>query len=252
MRLTLAITIFVLYCPQTLFCRQLENDTSVALLRYFQFDDAGGLSCLFTYFPPLFIQHGIELKEFIRSSTFRSLRSKYGDIHAVDAIYIHAMQLTNNNTAVSLLLATIATFDHRLLGFKVPVVQLYFPLTNESLEQFQQRIDNLPSSLYSDTPPTHAGDRDKLQHFFGSAFLTFIFESRSTADRFGQFVEVGEDALIVGGAFDYRDVRSNLQGQKFGVYLLQNNHRLPSEFMKAQRISKNLTERESIHCSGVW
>ena len=230
--------------------QQLKNDTADTLRRYFQFDDPSGLSCLFTYFPPVFIQHGIELKDFIRSKTFRAIRLAYGDVRAVDAVYVRAMQMTNNNTAMALLLAAIATFDHRLVGLKVPVFQLFFPLSNESLEQFNWRVNNLPVQLYADTPPS--GDRDKLQHFFGSAFLTFIFESRDVAERFGDFVEEGEDTFIVDGVLDNRDLRADRQGQDFGIALLGDNNRLPSKFLKFQIASKNVSLLESLPCTGVW
>ncbi|MBI1804581.1 MAG: hypothetical protein HY033_00760 [Ignavibacteriae bacterium] len=229
---------------------QRQSAANDSLQRYFQYEDASPLSCLFTYFPPFLIQHGIELQQFVRSKTFRTLRKQFGDIRAVDALYIHAMRMTNNNTAVSLFLSMVAVLEHRTIGLKVPVFNLAFPLTNESDEDFQRRVRNLPAQLYADTPHEKAGDKDKLQHFFGSAFLTFIFESRGPADRIGNFIEEGEEAIIVEGNSDPRDVRANRQGQRFGLALLDDNHRLPSEFLK---ISKpHLTVVNEAKCIGVW
>lgn len=209
-----------------------------SLASYFQFEDASPLSCLFTYFPPFFIQHGIELKSFIRSKTFHRIRQTYGDVRALDALFIRAMKMTNNNTAMSLLLATIASFDHRAVGLKIPFFNFYFPLSDESEQEFDSRLRGLPSRLYPDTPGDASGDRDKLQHFLGSAFLTFAFESKDAAMRIGDFVEEGEEEFIVGGVNDDRDLRSDRQGQAFGIALLENIHRLPSEFLS---ISKNHT-----------
>lgn len=199
---------------------------------YFTFEEAAPFSCLLTYFPPLFIQHGIDLKRFIRSGSFRRLRGRFGDLRAVDAVYIRAMQLTDNNTAVSLLLSALATFDHRTVGLKVPIFRLFFPLSDESEEEFSRRVNNLPTALYADTPPGKSGDRDKLQHFFGSAFLAFVFESRDAAERIGEFVEEGEEAFIIGGVNDERDLRADRQGQDFGLALLADNRRFPSRFIK--------------------
>ncbi len=199
---------------------------------YFTFDDPPPFACLLTYFPPLFIQHGIDLKAFLRSTAFKRIRKRFGDLRSVDAVYVRAMQLTDNNTAVALLLSALATFDHRTVGLKIPLVSLFFPLSDESLGEFTRRVNNLPAELYADTPPGAAGDRDKLQHFFGSAFLTYVFESRSAAERFGEFVEREEEVIIVGGVNDVRDLRADRQGQDFGVALLSDNHRFPSGFFK--------------------
>lgn len=225
------------------------------LARYFRFEDPAPLSCLYSYFPPFFIQHGMELKDFIRSSMFRRIRGQFGDRKAVDAIYVRAMQLTNNNTALALLLSTIACFDHPYVGLNVPVLSIYFPLSNESNEEFDRRVSHLPVKLYEDTPRTEQGDHDKLQHFFGSAFLTVVFESRNASMRFGEFVEQGEEAIIVGGINDDRDLRADRQGQDFGVAVLENNLCFPSKFMITPLVSGKPDARVANNvplCAGAW
>jgi hypothetical protein len=204
---------------------------------YFSFGDPSPFSCLLTLFPPLLLQHGMELKEFIRSGEFAQIRKKHGDERAVDAIFVRAMRLTDNNTGFSLLLSALSTFDHDVVGIRVPVLSIVFPLTSESDEEFRLRRERLPTHFYGDSPSHPAGDRDKLQHFFGSAFITFAFESPSAAGRFGDFVERGEEAVIIGGALDERDYRANRQGQLFGAALLEENRRFPSEFLRAAVVS---------------
>ena len=231
MKLLAAALMLVTSAPRVLPAQQAIPDSMARFRSYFTFHDDAPLSCLLTYFPPLFIQHGIELKSFLRSKSFRRLRERLGDLRALDALYVRSMQLTDNNTAIALLLSTIASFDHRIVGLKVPIVQLFFPLSNESEEEFDGRMRALPNRIYPDTPPGLAGDRDKLQHFFGSAFLTLAFESASGADRAGTFVEEGEDAFIVGGVMDERDLRADRDGQRFGKALLEDNRRMPSEFL---------------------
>ena len=256
MRLLLVILVVLLGNYQRVVSQ--SSQPADTLSKYFQFDNPAPLSCLFTYFPPFFIEHGLELKDFIRSKSFQEIRKFYGDARAVDAIYVRSMQLTNNNTAMALLLSTIACFDHHIVGLKVPVFQLFFPLSNESSEEFTSRVNNLPTKLYTDSPQGRQGDRDKLQHFFGSAFLTFISESRGTAERIGDFVEEGEDAVIIDGKLDERDRRANLQGQDFGLGLLEDNHRMPSQFLRFELASEKATpEPERVGfdvpvCVGVW
>jgi hypothetical protein len=203
-----------------------------SLAEYFTFPDPSPFACLFTLFPPALIAHGNELKEFVRSDAFAHIRAVLGDARAVDAVFVKAMQLTDNNTGIALLMSAVATFDHDIVGVKVPALSIVFPLTSESTEEFVARRDRLPAHFYGDSPPGASGDRDKLQHFFGSAFLTFTLESPSAAGRFGDFVERGEDAIIVGGVLDERDIRANRQGQLFGVALLDDNRRYPSEFLR--------------------
>ncbi|HZY09800.1 MAG TPA: hypothetical protein VFF29_01480 [Bacteroidota bacterium] len=214
--------------------QQLARDDSVLYAEWFQIEDSPSFGYLVTYFPSIFIENGIELKSIVRSDIFKNIRERFGDIQAVDALYVQAMRLTKNNVAVSLILSTIACMDHRLVGINIPIFNLCFPLSNESEREFTLRVNNLPTRLYPDTPVRGVGDRDKLQHFFGSAFLSFIFESAQPAERFGEFIELGEGAFIVDGAIDDRDRRANRQGQDFGVALLQNDRLLPSQFLKFQ------------------
>ena len=180
---------------------------------------------------PKIIQDGYRLKEYIVSDELAESRRRDGDALAVDAIFERAVDLSWGNRYEALLLAFVATMDHRRFGMKVPLLGpiLWAPLTSEFPEDFQRRIRALPSRLYADTP--REGDRDKLQHFFGSAFLTYVFESTEVADRFGTFVEKGEDAFIVGGVLDDRDFRANRQGAAFGLRLLQDESARPSLFL---------------------
>ncbi|HMK39021.1 MAG TPA: hypothetical protein VK569_06745, partial [Bacteroidota bacterium] len=133
------------------------------------------------------------LREYVRSGELASARALYGDLYAVDCVFDRAMRLCWNNVYEALLVSAFALMDHRRFGVRLPLpgVVLWFPLTSEFDDEFSARVDSLPSRLYADTPPGRQGDRDKLQHFFGSAFLTAVSESAEGADRFGLFIEWG-------------------------------------------------------------
>jgi hypothetical protein len=178
------------------------------------------------------LQHESQLKDFILSKEFSALREHLGDKRAMDAIYVRAMNLTDGNTGISLLIAAFATFDHEIVEFKIPMLSFALPLTGEEQKQFKRRVNALPKELYTDTPTDSYGDKDKLQHFFGSAFIAFAFESAGSARRAGVFVEKGERLGIRGGVYDNRDLRADDEGARYGIALLQDNHRLPSDFLR--------------------
>jgi len=186
------------------------------------------------FFVPKLIQDIYHLKEYIREEELKLIRQSDGDLAAVDAIYTLAFDLSWGNIYETLLISCVATMDHRRFGIRLPVVGdlLWVPLTSEFEDAFHLRVGRLPSKLYSDTPRGDYGDRDKLQHFFGSAFLTYFLESYEAAERVGWFVEFGEERFIVGGALDARDSRANKQGQEFGLQLLGNEAEKPSRFLQ--------------------
>lgn len=190
-----------------------------------------------SFFAPLFLpkllQDGVRLKEYIVSEEFAAFKERYGDRYAVDAIFDEAMRLSWNNIHEALIISCAATMDHRKFGVKLPLLGplLWVPLSSEFEDEFRLRVHALPRKLYPDTPPGDAGDRDKLQHFFGSAFLSYTFASRSISERIGEFIEWGEEAFVVDGALDERDFRANRQGQEFGLRLLDDEEVLPSSFL---------------------
>ncbi len=184
---------------------------------------------------PKVFQDCYMLKEYVRSEDLASARAAYGDLYAVDCVFDRAMRLCWNNVCEALLVSAFALMDHERFGVRLPVIGaiLWFPLTSEFAGEFRARVEALPSRLYADSPPGEEGDRDKLQHFFGSAFLTAITESARGADRFGLFIEWGEEQFIVGGVNDERDVRANRQGERFGLRLLSDPDARPSLFFTA-------------------
>lgn len=190
-----------------------------------------------TFFAPLFfpkvLQDEYRLKEYICSDDFAAFRKRHGDVQAVNQLFNRALRLSWNNVYEALLLSFVCSVEHRNFGVKLPVLGslLWLPLTSEFPEDFRRRVNSLPSRLYPDTPGIPGGDRDKLQHFFGSAFLTYTFESPGASDRVGMFVEWGEDKFVVEGSFDQRDIRANIEGQHFGARLLSGVPADPSDFM---------------------
>ena len=194
---------------------------------------SSAMSVLSVVLIPKVIADVCMLREHVRSEEFALLSGAGGDLRAVDALYRRALRLSWNNTWEALLLCTMATLDHRRVGIRLAGFVFWFPLTSEFEEEFGARLRCLPVRLYADTPPGPMGDRDKLQHFFGSALLTYMFESAGPADRMAEFIEWGEELFVVGGANDDRDLRADRQGTAFGMALLEDETPLPSTYLTA-------------------
>lgn len=172
------------------------------------------------------------IREYIRDERFQILRSRCGDIRAIDAIYLKSLKIADYNIARALFLSFMAVIEHRKVDIKMPIFKsLALPLTFEADSLFSARRKNLPNHIYSDTPPGSYGDVDKLQHFFGSAYLAFASESPGLTGTAGNLIEWGEAKFIVGGDDDPRDKRANKQGRSFGRDLLVVKTLLPSDYL---------------------
>ena len=187
---------------------------------------------LITLLPPFLFKNISDLKYYIRGDKFSEYKLQNGDLEAVDEIYRTALHLTRGNTGIALLICTFATLDHYTLGIKIPIFNIYIPLTDETKEEYKQRVNNLPTQIYTNSPKTQSGDRDKLQHFFGSAFLVYVLESQTPANTYSEFIEKFEERYIKNGNYDLRDLIANEDGQRFGLQLSKNQNTLPSDILK--------------------
>ena len=179
---------------------------------------------------PPFFRDEVRLKRYLRDDRFYALRKLRGDTLAVDAIFDQAMLLADNDIGDALWIATFAVMDHEHLGLKIPLLgYLFFPLTTESDSTFRVRRTNLPKKLLADNP--HASDKDKLQHFFGSALITYITNSETISRWIGNFFENHERLFVLGGRYDERDKLANKKGREFGLRLLYDDTVLPSDVL---------------------
>jgi len=193
-------------------------------------DDSAFIS-LIDILPPVFHDRST-LERYIRDPKFQRLRLRCGDTLAVDEIFAEAVGIADGSLGYALLIAALATFDHHRLGVIFPLIgTLYFPLDLDSRPDFVVRYTHLPRRVLPDSAGKYRRDRDKLQHFFGSAYLTYQMDSKSIAQFLGDFVEWGEPRFIVGGDYDERDRYANRLGQEFGMRLLDGEKVLPSDIL---------------------
>jgi hypothetical protein len=228
--------------PSSAWCRLLFPAVLAALVPGSLSADTPDVPAAVRFFAPFFfpkvIQDTFRIKEYVCGDEFAALRTAEGDGAAVDALYAEALDLSWGNTGEALLLCLVATMDHRRVELTLPLAGIVIPvpLTGEFEEEFVQRRNALPVRLYADSPRTVAGDRDKLQHFFGSAYLVVLSESESGADAVGYFVERGESRFVPGETIDARDIRANRQGQRFGRAILTGLTARPTEFLRVEEV----------------
>jgi len=173
------------------------------------------------------------LSEFIASDYYLVLKKENTDLALVDSIYLRAIQFYQDDYEEALLALTFTTIPYRRVPIVVPLInsRLYYPLisANDSISILKNR--NLPNQLFYDSPDNDYGDKDKLAHFFGNAFIGYAENILNLADVFGYFVEAFEEDFKAQSEVDFRDVDVNWYGVLFGNLLETNNKILPSQLM---------------------
>lgn len=171
------------------------------------------------------------LSEFIASEYFSNLEKKVNDLCLVDTLFDHAMEIQNNDISEALLALTFATIPYKKVPIQIPLIKtiIKYPLISDNDSIFILKNKNLPGRLYFDTPDNNFGDKDKLAHFFGSAFLAYNSSIFDLGDLIGYFVEVFEEEFKVQSVIDRRDMITNKLGYIFGAYLKKNKLVRPSD-----------------------
>ncbi|GBD91489.1 hypothetical protein BMS3Abin04_02221 [bacterium BMS3Abin04] len=174
------------------------------------------------------------LSGFVASDYFKTLGKNNDDLDLVDTLYLRALRYENNDYSEALLALAFATLPFNRMPLHVPVfgwrVDLRLPSVGDSL--FKKKKVNLPSQVYFDSPKTEFGDKDKVAHFFGNAFLSYNISFFNLSKFMGIFVELFESSFEVGGGLDNRDLITNHLGELFGKSLNKNNKLLPSDAFK--------------------
>ena len=171
------------------------------------------------------------ITEYIASDRFLEIRNISGDLTATDSIFLEALQFSNENHSDALLALMFATVPYREVPIQIPLINsiVLYPLISANEETFLKKNENLPRYLFFDTPQNNYGDKDKLAHFFGSAFLSYESSIFDLGKLIGYFVEVFEESFKVQSNVDLRDLDVNDYGRLFGNLLKENNKLLPSQ-----------------------
>lgn len=174
------------------------------------------------------------LANYLISDDFVSIKSSIDDLSAVDSLYKVSLNYHKGNTAEALLTVTFASLAFYELPIQVPIInlKLNLPLAQVDYNLFKKKIDALPKYLFFNSPQNKFGDRDKIAHFFGSAYFSNTVTIFKLSKFMGIFVEFFEAAFKVDGFLDYRDMKVNNLGELFGLALRENPDLMPSQVLK--------------------
>jgi len=170
------------------------------------------------------------ISEFIASDYFKNLHGKVNDLSLIDTLYGRTLQYRNFDYSETLFSLCLATVPYKKVTIRMPVLKILiqYPLVSANDSIFLLKNNNLPKDLFFDTPQNDYGDKDKLAHFFGSAFLAYNSSIFDLGDLIGYFVEVFEQEFKVQSQIDDRDLMTNKLGYIFGTYLKRYKHIQPS------------------------
>ena len=178
----------------------------------------------FSLLIPNGIRLGYDMREYIASTEFGEFDSTMQPEIVFDEIYCQAVEYAHGDMPTAFLAAAFGSIEHEYIPFDLLGMELDLPLTNESHKRFITRWSHLPEHLYH----TSEGDRDKIQHFFASAWLKSTLGMDWLVRLAGKGVEVGESLFLIGGFEDPRDIHANNDGVRFGTKAEGDLDRSPS------------------------
>jgi len=171
------------------------------------------------------------LSGYISSRHFSELKKTNTDFALVDSIYLSALKYENYNYSETLFALIFTTVPYNKVPIVIPLLKdiVDYPLTSANNPVFELKNKNLPKNLLFDSPQNNFGDKDKLAHFFGSAFLSYSTLFLDLSRLIGYFVEVFEQDFKVQSSIDNRDLYADMLGEYFGKILRKDKSILPSQ-----------------------
>lgn len=173
------------------------------------------------------------LSDYIASEEFDTYKKNNDNLTQVDHLFRKAIDFYDGDISEALLALTFSflPFNHIKVKFLFGS-QFRIPLPSPPQKIFEKRLDNLPSKLFFDSPQSSFGDKDKLSHFFGNAFLRYNFGFFNLSKFMGIFVENVEEGLFIEGGYSFRDIIANHLGELFAESLKTNKDIQPSDILK--------------------
>lgn len=180
----------------------------------------------------------LELSGFIGSEYFGNLQ--VSDLDLVDTLYLKALEITNNDISEAVLALTFTAIPYQEVPVIFPIFKfrINIPLVSANDSIFRKKNLNLPKNLLYDSPKNDFGDKDKIAHFFGNAFLAYNMQIFDFTKFLGIFVEDFEEKFKVEASVDPRDLEVNYLGYLFGKAVKKDKNILPSQIFLSYYILK--------------
>ncbi len=169
------------------------------------------------------------MSDYIASDEFANLRQTTTDLQKVDLLFSKSAKYFKNDISEALLCLTFACLPFDKIDFRFPFIGiLKRPLPSPPKNIFNKRLKNLPKRLFFNSPTNDFGDKDKLSHFFGNAFLHYNISVFNFSKFMGIFVEKTEQNFFANGELDGRDLIANHLGELFAEMLKADSTSKPS------------------------
>jgi len=173
------------------------------------------------------------ISNFIGSDYFLNLKKSNDDLALVDTIFLRALKFNKYNYSEALFDLTLAVIPYNHVHVRIPLIDAIVDYRLPSAEEniYNRKNKNLPKRIFFDTPNDNFGDKDKLAHLFGSAFISHSSNIFDLGNLIGYFIEVFEQDFEVQNSIDPRDLQTNILGNIFGQTLKDNKKVLPSDVL---------------------
>ena len=173
------------------------------------------------------------ISSYIASEDFKHMKNEVGDLFATDLIYVTALKFKENDYSEALLSLSAATLPYKEVPIVIPIINSVwnYPVVSANDSVYNLKNKNLPTNFFYDTPQNEYGDKDKLAHFFGFAFLEYSTLIFDFGNLIGNFIEAFEEDFKIQSSVDYRDLEVNFLGKCFGKLLEKDKSVLPSQIL---------------------
>ncbi len=171
------------------------------------------------------------LSRYIASDEFNQLSVNSIDLALIDSIYKKALNNCEHDISDALFILTFSVIPYNHIPLASPNIglRINIPLPHSVDSIYSLKNKRLPKIIFYDSPKNEFGDKDKLAHFFGSAYLAYSSSWFDITEIIGIFVEDFEEKFYVQSKVDLRDIRADNLGNIFGKALKENRNVLPSQ-----------------------
>jgi len=179
------------------------------------------------------------LSRYITGDKLQILNANISDFHLIDSIYLEGLRYSENDISDALFNLSFTVIPYNQIPLASPNIglRINIPLPHSIDSIYKLKNKNLPKVLFYDSPSNEFGDKDKLTHFFGSAYLSYSSTWFDITEIIGIFVEDFEERFYVQSRIDLRDIRADNLGNIFGKALKRNKDLLPSQVLAAYHLT---------------